>query len=161
MFRGPPRLIYIRWLGALCSGVPLGLLIGLLIVLRSLTLETFLWSTSHFLPLIFFGYFLDIVYNRIPKISKVRYPIVKIGAGWLISYPVSQVIGDLAYYILSRDPSYIVLYVQYPSGMLISLILLALVYAFFFYAVYMITLRWYLVRKLKPYLPPRQPQKRL
>ncbi|MHA1616494.1 MAG: hypothetical protein ACTSX9_04210 [Candidatus Njordarchaeales archaeon] len=151
MLRAPPKLIYIRWIGALCSTVPLGLLLVLLAFLKALTIETIVWSIAHFSPLILFSYFLDSIYSRIPKISSVRYPIVKIGFGWLVSYPISQAIGDIIYFIALNDFTYLEMYILYPVGMLISVILLGLLYGFFFYAVYMILLRWYLMRKLKPY----------
>ncbi|RLE75704.1 MAG: hypothetical protein DRZ80_02340 [Thermoprotei archaeon] len=159
MFRGPPRLIYVRWIGALCSFAPLLLFILLSALLRILTFEAFMWAFLRFSPMILFGYFLDVIYKHIPKVSKSRYPIVQIIAGWLISFPLSQMIGEFLYYLIIRDPSYLILYSQDIVGTLLGLILLGLIYSFFFYSVYMIFLRWYLVRKLEPYMKSRQEAK--
>ncbi len=153
MFRAPPKLIYIRWIGAICAAIPLLLFLLMALLMRYLTYSSLIWSLTHFLPMVFFGYILDIVYGVFPrKISHHKYPLVPIITGWLIGYGASYVIGDIASSIILNDFSMVSIYFLHPFGMALSFILLGLLYGFFFYSVYMVGLRFYLRGKLKPYV---------
>jgi len=151
MFRAPPRLVYIRWLGALCSTIPMLFYFLLISARTGITMQTGIYGLTSFFPLIIFGYFLDLIYKRIPKVSTAHNPIVQILSGWLVAYPLSQVIGHVSYYLIMNDPIFLELYtVEHIFASIISFLLLGAMYGFFFYAVYMVFLRWYLLRKFKP-----------
>lgn len=153
MFRGPPKLIYIRWIGAVCAAIPFILFVLLAGALGYLSYESFIWSLTHFAPMVLFGYALDVVYGVFPKkISRNKYPLVPFMFGWIIGYSFSYLIGDTLSWLILNDFSLVMGYLQNPYGMLLSLFFLGLLYGFFFYGVYMVFLRFYLRKKLKPYV---------
>lgn len=161
MFRAPPRLVYIRWIGAVCAAIPFILFVLMTGLMRYLDYNTLVWSFTHFIPMIFFGYVLDILYKVFPKkISRNKYPLVPIIAGWIIGYGASYVIGDTLSSIILNDFSLIEAYFTNPVGMFLSLFFLGLLYGFFFYGVYMVSLRFYLREKLKPYVQKKKEKKR-
>ena len=161
MFRAPPRLVYIRWIGAICAAIPFILFVLMAGVMGYLNYNALIWSLTHFLPMILFGYILDILYKALPKkISQNRYPLVPIIAGWIIGYGASYIIGDTLSSIILSDFSLIEAYFTNPIGMALSLFFLGLLYGFFFYGVYMVGLRFYLREKLKPYVKKDERRKR-
>lgn len=151
MFHRPPRLIYKRWLGVLCSLIPAVLLAILnLVASFSMTSRSIMWVIITFASLAVFSYPVDIVYLKTPLISKIKIPFLQMALTWAILFPISRFVGDVLLYAITGSATFIEAYqLSVLASSIIFFVILGLVYGLFFYTVYMYFFRLYMIRQLK------------
>ncbi len=151
LFHRPPKLIYMRWLGVLCSLIP-AVLLGILNLITRfyMTSMSITWVIITFVSLAVFSYPVDIVYLKTPLISRVKIPFLQMALAWAILFPISRFVGDILLYAVTGSATFIEAYqLSVVASSIVFLAILGLVYGLFFYTVYMYFFRLYMIRQLK------------
>lgn len=130
---------YNRKIGALCSSIPA--ILYILMSLPGLYTESviMIWSAIQFIPLVFAGYFLDILAkSRIFRLIRGREWITII-LTWVILFPIARISGIVMSDLL------IIGYLTYSLNQFIPYIILSLflgaIYGFFFISAYLYLLK--------------------
>ena len=137
--------MYVRWIGLLCSAIPMVLFMMLTVFVGSLEGITLAWILATFIPLMFLSYIMDVFYSHVPLISRLRNPPIRIVLSWMLLFPIASFLRDILLYILTRDPALFSPYqVNNLPSLALSLVLLGFVYGVFFAMAYRMSLRWYI-----------------
>ncbi len=154
MYRAPPEFIYIRWIGLLCTLIPM--LAFLAVTVVSSGYHGIPFTLASFIPLLILSYYLDLLMDALPLTGRLGHPYLKVSLAWLLAYPLAR--------LLVTEPMLIAL--GYPTlafkgvaGILLimaGLAFLGFAYGTFFYTAYITLFRMYLKRKLKRGEIPRE-----
>lgn len=153
MYKSPPRFIYIRWIGLLCTLIPM--FAFLVVTISSSGYHALLLTSASFLPLLIVSYYLDRVIEVIPLPLRLRHPYLLVSLSWLLSYPLARLITEpmliaLGYPTLAFGNIFGV------AAILVGLAFLGFAYGTFFYTAYITLFRIYLKRKLKKGEMPKE-----
>jgi len=141
-----PEWVYIRWLGSFCNIIPM-IFSEIISFLGGTTPYGQAWILLTFLPLIFLGYILDLFYSRIPIISHLQNPLLKIGLSWMLLYPLASFLRDIFLYALVQEPALLTPYQMSLPMKIAGMLLLGFMYGVFFSIAYTAILQFIIKQK--------------
>ena len=147
MYRAPPEFIYVRWIGLLCTFIPMIAFIAINTAFKSP--ESLLLTLVTFIPLLILSYYLDYFMRAIPLPRSIKHPYLKVALSWLVAYPISRVLITEPILALIGYQTLVFVDVNTTIILLLLMMLLGFAYGTFFYTAYISIFRMYLKRKLK------------
>lgn len=147
MYKAPPKFIYIRWIGLICTLVPM--LALLLITFYSSGYQGIVFTFASFIPLLILSYYLDVIIMVIPFPNRIRHPYLQVSLSWLLSYPLARLVGTEPVLIAFGYPTLAFGDITSVALILVGLAFLGFAYGTFFYTAYITLFRFYLKRRVK------------
>ncbi len=154
MYKAPPKFIYVRWIGLLCTLVPM--IAFLVVTVLSSGYHGVPFTLASFLPLLALSYYLDRIVGALPLPERLRHPYLSVALAWLLAYPLARLLVTEPMLIALGYPTLAFNGVAGVLLILLGLAFLGFAYGTFFYTAYITIFRIYLKRKLKKGEVPKE-----